>query len=66
MAGDEVQGVLTEDNVLPHEPSEIAEDLAATRILPTETPTTLREDQIQNAMSFLNHPKVRRFTSSWK
>jgi len=59
MATDDGQGVLTEDNVLPQNPSEVADDLAATQVLPTETAAALREDQIQNAVSFLNHPKVK-------
>ncbi len=60
MAGDEGHGVLSEDNVLPQNPSEVADDLAATQTLPSEAPAALREDQVQNAVSFLNHPKVSR------
>ena len=60
MGSDGGEGVLTEDNVLPQNPSEVAEELAATQTLPTEASAALREDQVQNAVSFLNHPKVRR------
>lgn len=54
----QAEGVLTPGAEKAQQPAEIAEELAATDANPTDLPQALREDQIQNAVAFLAHPKV--------
>ena len=65
MASSGEEGILTEDNVLPQDPAEVAEQIAGSDKLPTETAAaSLREDQITNAINFLSHPKVNSYRLS--
>ena len=59
MSAEDTAGTLTEDNVLPQDPADVAEQIASADALPAETAPSLREDQIKNAINFLSHPKVR-------
>ena len=58
MSSTEESGVLTEDNVLPQEPEKVADQVANADNLPVDDTASIREDQIQNAINFLSHPKV--------
>lgn len=60
MSSATVEGVLSSDNVLPQEPEKVADIVASAESLPADAGPllNLREDQIQNAISFLSHPKV--------
>lgn len=59
MSSEDTAGTLNEEDVLPQEPAEVAEQIASADGLPAGTAASLREDQIQNAINFLSHPKVR-------
>lgn len=63
MASEDTEGTLSEENVLPQEPAKVADQLAAAESLPADTASPVREDQIQNAINFLSHPKVQTSTS---
>lgn len=58
MSTSETSGTLTEDNVLPQDPADVADQVAASENLPTDSAAPIREDQVQNAINFLSHPKV--------
>ena len=59
MSAEDTAGTLTEENVLPQEPADVADQIASADALPADAAAALREDQIQNAINFLSHPKVR-------
>ena len=54
----QAEGVFTAGAENAQQPAEIVDELAATDANPTDVPQAAREDQIQNAVSFLTHPKV--------
>lgn len=59
MAAEQAEGVLAPEEGELKQPSKIAAELDATDKNLTDAPATLREDQVQNAVAFLAHPKVR-------
>lgn len=59
MSSEDTAGTLTEENALPQDPASVAEQIASADTLPADSATSLREEQIQNAINFLSHPKVR-------
>ena len=56
---EQTEGFLSPDASEPLQPAAVAEELAATDANAADLPAALREDQIQNAVSFLSHPKVK-------
>lgn len=58
MSSEDTAGTLTEENALPQDPASVAEQIASADTLPADSATSLREEQIQNAINFLSHPKV--------
>ena len=56
---EQTEGFLSPDASEPLQPAAVAEELAATEANAADLPAALREDQIQNAVAFLSHPKVK-------